>query len=60
MQGSDGVYRTLTQVQFNNLFNAVFSHVSACQANEKALADAINAAADPLSVDITTGWPSNS
>jgi len=54
---TDGQFYTLTAPQILAVAQAVRAHVQACYDREADLLAAIAAAADPLAVDLTTGWP---
>jgi hypothetical protein len=55
-KGTDG-FVTLNAATIIAIADAVATYVQACFSREKVLSAAINAAQDPASVDITTGWP---
>lgn len=54
----DGSFVTMTQTLAGQIFAAAAEQDAATFAHAEALRAAVNAAADPASVDITAGWPS--
>lgn len=54
---ADGAFVTLAAPQLAALAQAVMAYVQGCFAREAQLSAEIVAAADPLSIDILTGWP---
>lgn len=58
-KAADGKFHAIAPADVAKIFIAGAAHVAACFVREAALAQAIAAADNPTSVDISGGWPAN-
>lgn len=52
-----GTFHTYTVQEFKPVFKKIKLYVHDCFENEAALSAALDAAADPTTIDLTAGWP---
>jgi hypothetical protein len=55
----DDSFHTFTVQEFKPIYKAVVTHINSLFAQHKDLLEALEAADDPMKVDLTEGWPSN-
>ena len=55
---ADGSVSTFTQAELTDRYNAIMTYYNACSANQATLVTALDAASDPSTVDLDTGFPS--